>query len=410
MRSAVRLQFLSPQSPKGAAGHAVYLLCRAFAVCLILAVTARGQEPADTVYDGKPASAWAADLKNPDRGVRERATRAVMKIGAPAVPHLVKVLEGSKDWQVRRGVLTAFLRMGKNAKAATPALLAALQGPDADERDTAAEALGRIGPHAKDAVPALIRALKDENHYVRSSSAAALGEIGAEADKVAPDKNETVRRYAAQSLARFGSRARAAVPALKAAANDAVPVVRSAAVNALKQIDPEAARNLPPAPAVPVVTEPAPARKNVRSHAPPSFVSILGFDKATGAITLAEFRVVQVPVFAEKAVQKNGKKETVRSVLYKPVTEQVRRDFRFEDVQFFGGDGKQLEKAKAMERLARGGMALLSADGNRVDERYLGLLRKDAFVLVVRHSAKQRWLSRLTDHSRPEGRRSMGPC
>src|SRR5215470_14550082 len=68
-------------------------------------------------------------------------------------------------WQVKAqenaGQVTDFVRQ--------------LQSHDADVRSSAADDLGRIGKNAKEAVPALIAALKDQTAGVRISAATALG-------------------------------------------------------------------------------------------------------------------------------------------------------------------------------------------------------------------------------------------
>jgi len=346
------------------------------------------QQPQGPVYKGKPATEWVAQLKSPDRGVREQATRALLKIGPPAVPGLVALLEGSKDTQVRLAVLHAFERLGPNAKGAVPALIVVLKTGDADERGDAVEALSRIGPGARAAIPALLEALKDQDQSVRAGSAAALGDIGGAAGRVTPalmqaltDKSDSVRSAAAASLGQLGPRARPAVQALLGAVNDSSPTVRTAAAHALKQIDTEAGNKvtLPDDDRVP---------KHIPTPAPPRFVKIHSFDKETGIIALRQLTVQQVPEMVEKTIEENGKPKKVREIRQKPVTVESQRNLRFDDLLFFGGDGKRLEKGKAMERLGQGGIALLAADGNEIAPVYLALVRKDALVLLVRSSAK----------------------
>ena len=68
--------------------------------------------------------------------------------------------------------------MGSAAKAAVPALAAALKDSNAAVRKHAAEALEKIGPAAKGAVPALAEAVRDAHTAVRKSAADALRNIG----------------------------------------------------------------------------------------------------------------------------------------------------------------------------------------------------------------------------------------
>ncbi len=72
-------------------------------------------------------------------------------------------------------------------------LIAGLSSPNAEDRESAANALGRIGPAAADAVPALTAAQNDERHQVRSRAAIALGRIGPAAAAAVPALTETLK-------------------------------------------------------------------------------------------------------------------------------------------------------------------------------------------------------------------------
>jgi len=74
----------------------------------------------------------------------------------------------SQDAGVRSYAASALGEIGKDAKDAAPALIAALKDQDAGVRRSAAAALGKIGKDAKDAAPALIAALKDQDEDFRS--------------------------------------------------------------------------------------------------------------------------------------------------------------------------------------------------------------------------------------------------
>jgi HEAT repeat protein len=126
-------------------------------------------------------------------------------------------------------------------------LIANLKLPDAEDRATAARAMGQIGSRARDAVPALVAALKDQHGDVRSSAAAALGNIGPEAEEVAPalyplleDGDPSVRSTAAAALGMIGLEAKELVPALLSSLKDQDARVRSSAAAALGNIGPEA--------------------------------------------------------------------------------------------------------------------------------------------------------------------------
>lgn len=82
------------------------------------------------------------------------------------------------------------VEMGQVAMAVPP-LMEALQAPDPNRRNKAANLLGRIGPEAKSSVGALTEALGDTNTQVRMSAARALGKIGPAARAAVPRLLET---------------------------------------------------------------------------------------------------------------------------------------------------------------------------------------------------------------------------
>ena len=108
-------------------------------------------------------------------GVRYAVTEALVKIGAPAMEPLIAALKDkdSKDSDVRQAAAEALGEI-KDPRAVEP-LIAALKDEDSDVRAAAAYALGEI----KDprAVEPLIAALKDGDSDVRKAAAKALGEI-----------------------------------------------------------------------------------------------------------------------------------------------------------------------------------------------------------------------------------------
>lgn len=100
-------------------------------------------------FDGRPLSAWISDLKAMAPYSRNAAAYA---IGG----------------------------MGPAAKAAVPALIDALNDPEASVRYPVCVALREIGPVAKDAVPALTKALDDRNDDVASMARKAIIKITGE--------------------------------------------------------------------------------------------------------------------------------------------------------------------------------------------------------------------------------------
>lgn len=206
--------------------------------------------------------------------IHRSAVRAIAKVGAPAVPDLVRAL-ANKDFAVNRYATEALALIGKPAVAP---LVAALGSRDEDERQRAADALSWIG---EPAVPALIKTLqqrspktrywaacafhglsagsrraeminalaaatKDSDADVRAQVIIVLGEmlakekraIAALADVVVEDKDSHNRFLAASALAEIGPAAKAAVPTLIRALRSSHKDVRSSAVIVLGKIGP----------------------------------------------------------------------------------------------------------------------------------------------------------------------------
>jgi HEAT repeat protein len=188
---------------------------------------------------------------------------------APAVPVLVEVLR-DPDPRIRWFAIEALAVIGPAAKAAVPALIEALRSPDVavaggvrgnggfffngmDEgpiRLIAAEALGRIGPEAKAAIPDLIAAMKGPDSRVRAEAARALGGIGPDAVPAIPELVRVLMRgrpgqatqWSQTSLAEIGA---AAIPALLEVLRNNDPDARGAAMETLGMLKTKAAAELP---------------------------------------------------------------------------------------------------------------------------------------------------------------------
>jgi len=151
-----------------------------------------------------------ARLKSEDTKVSGEANLALIRVGEPAVPGLVEMLQ-SGDTRLRKVAATTLWGMGAKGRAAVPALCDMLADADGDLRLAAAMALDNMGPAAVDAVPALIKALRDPEGEVRQWSAKALGHIGpaaaaaipalskaAKADPVRPTMEEAIHQIRGQ--------------------------------------------------------------------------------------------------------------------------------------------------------------------------------------------------------------------
>jgi HEAT repeat protein len=186
---------------------------------------------------------------------------AIVRIGAPAVPALINILQGpNRDMRVCAAA--ALGRIGHAARPAIPALIHAAESPENDylaqilKRD-AIIALGEIGPEARAIAPTLKRLLernlKGERDWTGPEEAdlvTALNKIGAPPVAMLVDKLlQGDDPHVAFELAGLGSNARESIPALRRSLSDKRPNVRVPAAIALAEIDPAIVE------AIPVLTE-----------------------------------------------------------------------------------------------------------------------------------------------------------
>jgi HEAT repeat protein len=131
-------------------------------------------------------------LEHSDGNVSVRAARMLGKIGPPAVPDLIKLMETKKD-KAAHMATSALSEMGAKAKDAVPVLilrLKYLQGPNNEsEKAFVAEILGRMGPDARAAVPTLVTLMQDkgESDYARVQYIRAIRSIGPGGPEAIPD-------------------------------------------------------------------------------------------------------------------------------------------------------------------------------------------------------------------------------
>lgn len=128
-------------------------------------------------------------------------------------------------------------------------LLAKLRNPSDPEWTVYALAAKDLGSNAAVAAPALAQVLASTNIMLRGYAAWALASVQGPPEVVVPalravvgDKNEWVRRSAALGLGNLGPAAKIAWADLLPLLNDPEWGVRHWTTNALRQIDPEAAR------------------------------------------------------------------------------------------------------------------------------------------------------------------------
>jgi HEAT repeat protein len=196
-----------------------------------------------------PAAAEAVPKLFPETGVREPAGRgerhdmaeALGRIGKPAIPALIRALQG-EDLELRFFAIGSLGEMQDEAREAVPALIAALD-------DLSIEAIGdtlcRIGPAAAPALPALWARLEQDSFELPLP----LSSIGRAA---VPALVEIFRRKARDyrrpgedglpnigGFLELGEDAREAAPALRPYLTDKRPAVRAAAAVALGAVAPD---------------------------------------------------------------------------------------------------------------------------------------------------------------------------
>jgi HEAT repeat protein len=191
-------------------------------------------------------------LQDTDAKIRKLAAWGLGSIGPgakEAVAALVQTLKDPED-EVRESAAWALGKIGPDARAATPALIEATK---TDAHGLVAEALGRIGPDAKAAAPTMVTLLEQAQAPTKIKAALAHWRItGQEAIAVTVltvalmDEDSTVRCDAADALGEIGPKAKTAVPALRALLQRVKGgnhiQDRQAALQALKRIDPQAAK------------------------------------------------------------------------------------------------------------------------------------------------------------------------
>jgi HEAT repeat protein len=200
--------------------------------------------------NGAAIAALVEGMDSPDNVIRAQTAEALGTIGAEAeetAPTLVKATRDGND-RVRAKAVEALGKMGAPAASvAVPSLMHALRDQDSWVSALAAEALGEMGESADGAIPALVRSLGHLNPQVRAASAEALGKMGVAAagarlalEKASLDEDGGARSQAIRALGAIGrpSSGKGAGPseqAFLAAFQDADPLVRAAAVEAVGQ-------------------------------------------------------------------------------------------------------------------------------------------------------------------------------
>lgn len=240
----------------------------------------REREP---VYQGKRLSVWLEQYGTNhfptvrDGPLGKEAETAIRQIGTNAIPTYLRMITTRESplklklmalvpmrWLTRlhvRGVYDyrwrgafGLIALGKDAKSAFPSLFGVLNDKDEWLRFMAGFTLESLAPVTRDdLLPFLKKCLEDPDVMVQSEAIRVLGQIHQEPERVIPILVELLAKLQSpqhpigmridtiRALRQFGAQAKPAVPKLVELLSDSTGLVRSAATNALKQIDPEAA-------------------------------------------------------------------------------------------------------------------------------------------------------------------------
>jgi HEAT repeat protein/lysophospholipase L1-like esterase len=185
-----------------------------------------------------PLARHVSDTASPGRGLAAETLGRLGPDARAAVPELIAAVPDARS-DVRWRAIWALGRIGSASAPAVPALRAVLPDPDVGWR--AAEALGGIGPAAVEAVPDLVTRLADSSSNMRWRSAEALGRIGGRDATGAlvgavGDSAENVRLAAIEGLVELSAARPVAEPAFLRALADGDSRVRLHAVRGLRRL------------------------------------------------------------------------------------------------------------------------------------------------------------------------------
>ena len=185
-------------------------------------------------------------LHDEDEMVRQAARGGIVRFGKTAQPYLERQLRG-KDESLRLEAAQLFLKMGGEAKASAPLLLALLKDVMATDpvlRMTVVQALAKMDYHPREALPILIDDLKLVALKPGEASLTALllvaghGRFARDADVVIvpillKNPDWQMRRQAALALGKIGVTKETALPALEEALEDKDKMVQATAAEVL---------------------------------------------------------------------------------------------------------------------------------------------------------------------------------
>ena len=221
------------------------------ALAAIVPVGPQARDVSQALIDAIHRSIRIPDSSVPVGEVYARAAEvAALERCAPTEQSIQVLIEalGDKESEVQIEAYQAL----EHLPAALPALIKALDDPNADRRSDAAHVLGGFRSMAREVVPKLTVLLKDEDKIVRRSAIYALENFGPEAITAVPmlieilhDPDKDLRKAGASALGEIGPGASEAVPMLIEILYDPDRDLREAGVSALGEIGPGAREAVP---------------------------------------------------------------------------------------------------------------------------------------------------------------------
>lgn len=195
----------------------------------------------------KVSRALVAALRDTTDEVRLAAATGIRGAGRSAggaVPLLGELLADSAHTEVRERAVSVLADIGAGAPSeATELLRRGLHDRAPEVRATSAQSVGRLGQDARAALPDLIAAARDQSAVVGLAVVDALAGMGVRPDSVTQalviaigDETAAVRRAAALGLTHAPPTNAAVADALMHAVRDHSPIVRVAAIYALGMI------------------------------------------------------------------------------------------------------------------------------------------------------------------------------
>jgi len=134
-------------------------------------------------YEGKSLSSCVKDLKDASNKTQKKAQEALIKIGEPSIPHMVKILNREKNNAVKVRAAYVLSSIGKGTKDEVSTLIKIIK-TEKEESDllfASARALVNIKPNAQLIIPDMVDLVKNGTQSQRIISAQVLGEMRNEA-------------------------------------------------------------------------------------------------------------------------------------------------------------------------------------------------------------------------------------